>query len=100
MALFKRKAKSNTNEPVAGEKQGQMQVLKDAFRLTRKHQPIAFLWMALAFVLVLCAGIIVGIIGVSEPIAKRTAPVLSSLISKLRLIVASGKIPITSPARR
>ena len=61
MALFKRKAKSNTNEPVAGEKQGQMQVLKDAFRLTRKHQPIAFLWMALAFVLVLCAGIIVGI---------------------------------------
>ncbi|CAB4696181.1 unannotated protein [freshwater metagenome] len=57
MAIFKRKAKVET---AAGEKQGQMQVLKDAFRLTRKHKPIAFLWMALGFVVVLCGGIILG----------------------------------------
>ena len=43
---------------------------------------------------------IVGIIGVSDPIANRTAPVFNSLISKLRLIVASGKIPTISPARK
>jgi hypothetical protein len=58
MALFKRKAKA---EQVNGEKQGQMKVLKDAFALTRKHQPIAFLWMALSFVVVLSLGIIIGL---------------------------------------
>jgi len=58
MALFKRKAKA---EQVSGEKQGQMKVLKDAFSLTRKHQPIAFLWMALSFVVVLSLGIILGL---------------------------------------
>jgi hypothetical protein len=57
MALFKRKAKAPKAE---GEKQGQMKVLKDAFVLTRKHKPVALLWMALAFVVVLCIGIIVG----------------------------------------
>jgi hypothetical protein len=57
MALFKRKAKA---EQVGGEKQGQMQVLKDALALTRKHQPIAFLWMALSFVIVISIGIILG----------------------------------------
>lgn len=58
MALFKRKAKT---EPVAGEKQGQMKVLKDAFHLVRKHKPIAYLWVALAFTVTLCAGVIIGI---------------------------------------
>jgi hypothetical protein len=58
MALFKRKAKA---EQVGGEKQGQMQVLKDALALTRKHQPIAFLWMALSFVIVISIGIILGL---------------------------------------
>jgi len=58
MALFKRKAKA---EQDSGEKQGQMKVLKDAFSLTRKHQPIAFLWMALSFVVVLSLGIILGL---------------------------------------
>jgi len=58
MALFKRKAKA---EQVGGERQGQMQVLKDALALTRKHQPIAFLWMALSFVVVLSLGIILGL---------------------------------------
>jgi len=58
MALFKRKAKA---EKVAGEKQGQMKVLKDAFKLVRKHQPIAFLWMALSFVVVMSIGVILGL---------------------------------------
>lgn len=58
MALFKRKAKA---EKVAGEKQGQMKVLKDAFKLVRKHQPIAFLWMALSFIVVMSLGVILGL---------------------------------------
>ena len=58
MALFKRKAKA---EKAAGEKQGQMKVLKDAFKLVRKHQPIAFLWMALSFVVVMSIGVILGL---------------------------------------
>ena len=78
MAIFKRKAKV---EQAAGEKQGQMQVLKDAFRLTRKHKPIAILWMALGFVVVLCAGIIVG--------SKLNHPVYFTLISlPLAVLVA------------
>jgi len=58
MALFKRKAKA---EKPAGEKQGQMKVLKDAFKLVRKHQPIAFLWMALSFIVVMSIGVILGL---------------------------------------
>jgi len=58
MALFKRKAKA---EKPAGEKQGQMKVLKDAFKLVRKHQPIAFLWMGLSFVVVMSIGVILGL---------------------------------------
>lgn len=58
MALFKRKAKA---EKVKGEKQGQMKVLKDAFALVRKHQPIAFLWMLLSFVVVMSLGLILGL---------------------------------------
>jgi hypothetical protein len=58
MALFKRKAKA---EKVAGEKQGQMKVLKDAFKLVRKHQPIAFLWMTLSFIVVMSIGVILGL---------------------------------------
>jgi len=58
MALFKRKVKA---EKPAGEKQGQMKVLKDAFKLVRKHQPIAFLWMALSFVVVMSIGVILGL---------------------------------------
>jgi hypothetical protein len=44
-----------------------MKVLKDAFELTRKHQPIAFLWMTLSFLVVLSAGIIIGL-QVNHPI--------------------------------
>jgi len=78
MALFKRKAKEAKAD---GEKQGQMQVLKDAFGLTRKHKPIALLWMALALVLVLCLGLIVG--------SKLNHPVYFTIISlPLAVLVA------------
>lgn len=78
MALFKRKEKA---QPVAGEKQGQMQVLKDAFRLTRKHKPTALLFMALAFTVTLCAGILIG--------TKLNHPVYFALISiPLAVLVA------------
>ena len=53
MALFRRK-KKDSNEP------GQLAVIKDAFKLVKKHKPIAFLWSALAFVLVLVGGIAFG----------------------------------------
>jgi Domain of unknown function (DUF4191) len=53
MALFGRKAK----EP---GQQGQLGVLKDAFKLVRKNKPIAFLYAAIAGSLVLIAGIIYG----------------------------------------
>ena len=49
MALFRRK-KKDSNEP------GQLAVLKDAFKLVKKHKPIAFLWSALSFVFVLIVG--------------------------------------------
>lgn len=38
------------------EKQGQLAVLKDAFGLVRREKPIAYLWCALIFVLVLVGG--------------------------------------------
>ena len=58
MALFKRKPKA---EKVPGEKRGQMKVLKDAFALVRKHRPVAFLWMALSFIVVISVGLILGL---------------------------------------
>ena len=42
----------------------------------------------------------IGISGTPASAAMRTAPVLSSLISIDRLIVASGKMPTISPDRR
>ena len=38
------------------EKQGQLAVLKDAFGLVRREKPIAYLWCALIFVVVLVGG--------------------------------------------
>ena len=56
MALFRRKNK----ETAPGEKQGQLAVLKDAFKLVRKHKPIAFLYSGVAGVIVLIGGIAIG----------------------------------------
>ena len=43
------------------EKQGQLAVLKDAFGLVRREQPISYLWCALVFVVVLVAGFFGGV---------------------------------------
>ena len=53
MALFNRKKKEE-GQP------GQLAVLKDAFKLVKKHKPIAFLWSALSGVVVLIVGISFG----------------------------------------
>jgi hypothetical protein len=42
----------------------------------------------------------IGMIGTSASTAMRAAPDLNSLISKLRLIVASGYTPTSSPRRK
>ena len=42
------------------EKQGQMAVLKDAFGIVRREKPLAYLWCALVFVLVLVGGFFAG----------------------------------------
>ena len=53
MALFGRKKKEE-GQP------GQLAVLKDAYKLVKKHKPIAFLWAALSAILVLAVGISIG----------------------------------------
>lgn len=53
MALFRRK-KREDGQP------GQLAVLKDAFKLVRKHKPIAILWSLIATVLVVVVGIFIG----------------------------------------
>ncbi len=42
------------------EKQSQMQVLKDAFRLVREHSPLSLLWCALAIVATEILGVVAG----------------------------------------
>jgi len=42
------------------EKQGQMEVLKDAFALTRREKPLSLLYCALVFIVVLIASIFIG----------------------------------------
>lgn len=60
-------------------------------------RPIALGW---SLVQMRCAPhTISGMIGTPASSAIRTAPVLNSLSSKLRLIVASGYTPTSSPAR-
>jgi F0F1-type ATP synthase assembly protein I len=59
MALFRRK-KNKNQVPAQGEKQGQLAVLKDAFKLVRKHKPVAIVYSAVAVVVVLVGGILIG----------------------------------------
>jgi hypothetical protein len=56
MALFRRKKKVE-GEPA---KQGQLSVIKDAFKLVRTHKPIALVWSAIAGIVVLIGGIAYG----------------------------------------
>ena len=60
MAIFGGKKKEN------GE-QGQLAVLKDAFKLVKKHRPIAFLYAAVTAAIVLVAGISFGV-SVNHPV--------------------------------
>jgi Domain of unknown function (DUF4191) len=62
MALFKRKNnESNVKVDKTGEqKQSQLQVLKDAYRLTKKEKPAALPLTILIFVITLVLGILVG----------------------------------------
>ena len=59
MALFRRK-KNEAAVAGQGEKQGQLAVLKDAFKLVRKHKPIALVYAAVGAILVIVGGIAIG----------------------------------------
>ena len=49
------------------EKQGQLAVLKDAFKLVRREKPLAYVWCGLIFVVVLVGGYFIGI-GLHHPV--------------------------------
>ncbi len=49
------------------EKQGQLAVLKDAFELVRREKPLAYVWCALIFLLVIVGGYFAGV-GLGHPI--------------------------------
>ena len=49
------------------EKQGQLAVLKDAFGLVRREKPLAYVWCALIFLLVIVGGYFAGV-GLGHPI--------------------------------
>jgi len=49
------------------EKQGQLAVLKDAFKLVRREKPLAYVWCGLIFVVVLVGGYFTGI-GLHHPV--------------------------------
>jgi len=49
------------------EKQGQLAVLKDAFRLVRREKPIAYVWCAVIFIAALVGGYFAGV-GLGHPI--------------------------------
>ena len=44
----------------APQKQSQLSVLKDAYKLVKNDSPIAILWCLLVFVLILGFGVIIG----------------------------------------
>jgi len=60
MALFGRKKNAATVDPKAEKEPGQLAVLKDAFRITREHKPLALVYMAIIFLAVLIGGILLG----------------------------------------
>jgi len=49
------------------EKQGQLAVLKDAFRLVRREKPIAYVWCTVIFIATLVGGYFAGV-GLGHPI--------------------------------
>jgi hypothetical protein len=60
--MFGRK-KKNAEAPAKGaepEKQSQLSVLKDAFKLVKNNSPIALVWCLLIFVLIMFFGVLIG----------------------------------------
>lgn len=53
----KQQAQSKTGTP---EKQSQLAVVKDAYRLVKKDSPLAIIWCLLVFVLIITFGVIIG----------------------------------------
>jgi len=53
----KQQAQSKTGTP---EKQSQLAVVKDAYKLVKKNSPIAIIWCLLVFVLIITFGVIIG----------------------------------------
>jgi hypothetical protein len=60
--MFGRKKKNQEATPkgAAAEKQSQLAVLKDAFKLVKNNSPIALVWCLLIFILILVFGVIIG----------------------------------------
>jgi hypothetical protein len=59
--MFGRKKKQEAQAKVgAPEKQSQLAVVKDAYKLVKKDSPFAIIWCVLVFVLILTFGIIIG----------------------------------------
>ena len=60
--MFGRKKKNEeaNTKGAAPEKQSQLAVLKDAFKLVKDNSPIAIVWCLLIFVLILVFGVIIG----------------------------------------
>lgn len=53
----KQQAQSKTGAP---EKQSQLAVVKDAYKLVKKDSPLAIIWCLLVFVLIITFGVIIG----------------------------------------
>ena len=60
--MFGRKKKNQEATPkgAAAEKQSQLAVLKDAFKLVKNDSPIALVWCLLIFVLIMVFGVLIG----------------------------------------
>ena len=59
--MFGRKKRQEAQAKVgAPEKQSQLAVVKDAYKLVKKDSPFAIIWCVLVFVLILTFGIIIG----------------------------------------
>jgi len=56
----KKKEAAAAGKSDAPKKQSQLAVVKDAYRLVKKDSPLAILWCAVIFILVLTFGIIIG----------------------------------------
>jgi hypothetical protein len=63
----KKEAAASTDKNAAPEKQSQLAVLKDAYKLVRKESPTGIIYSILSFVVVLAAGIAIGN-GIGHPI--------------------------------